>query len=865
MVLMTAFFLGTCPAQAAGGGEPDQGSTMGMQGKVVLGRGLLLAEDGRAVMSIVLSPQASDSTKGVADELAGYLQRITGARFAVTNGDGHAGILLGTLAEFPNPKLGGGLQIRNGFDGREAYAIRTEGERLLLVGATDLGVSHAAFRLLEALGCRWFFPSPAWEVVPSIPKLRVEINETDRPAILARRIWYGYGYFKEPGDRTLDAGRCYKDYAAWSRRNRMNSSFTVNTGHAWQNITTNNKAIFDQHPEYFALVEGKRGGRQLCVSNPVVRQLAVEYALAFLKNNPAADMVSMECSDGAGQCECGECRKLGSISDRVFGLANEVARAVAKEQPGKQVGVLAYYEHSTPPSFPLEPNIYVQLTSGWNNGPYTFDELMKLWGQRCRNLGFYDYYSVWNWDWDMLPGGRANNMDFVRRVSLYAAQGASSYSCESGNNWGVHGRGYYVANRLMWNPRADVVAILDDFYSKAFGPAAPAMQRYYERFEWRDAGEPLMGEPLLALGFRDVDEATRLAQGLPEVQARLDEIKQYLRYVQLRWQLDIEKDKGRQKDLTLAILTHVYRSRYAYMNHWVAMRQEWTARAAKEFEEPTWAGDDASPNKPWAVEKPYTREETEAVFQEGLAGFKPQAVEEKRFSDDLVAVNFADSPFVSTLRKYRTDDVYHGGVPRYALFSRKGEALSFQVSCGEIASLRDKPQGHYKVTNREGRILVEGRLPLDGKSINHEVKVGAPGLYYLQVEDNKTGCWIQAEMDRSMAICMERGRGFVHAGSMRHEAYFYVPLGTREIQYYWRGSPHQVYGPDGKLVQTVVTSGTIVRIPVPDGADGNLWFFGQFVLRHLWFFNVPNYLAASPDALLVPREVVKKDGLNTQF
>ena len=27
-------------------------------------------------------------------------------------------------------------------------------------------------------------------------------------------------------------------------------------------------------------------------------------------------------------------------------------------------------------------------------------------------------------------------------------------------------------------------------------------------------------------------------------------------------------------------------------------------------------------------------------------------------------------------------------------------------------------------------------------------------------------------------------------------------------------------------------------------------------LGHLWFFNVPNYLAASPDALLVPREIL---------
>ena len=35
----------------------------------------------------------------------------------------------------------------------------------------------------------------------------------------------------------------------------------------------------------------------------------------------------MECSDGGGQCECEHCKTLGSISDRVFGLAASLIRA----------------------------------------------------------------------------------------------------------------------------------------------------------------------------------------------------------------------------------------------------------------------------------------------------------------------------------------------------------------------------------------------------------------------------------------------------------------------------------------------------------------------------------------------------------
>ena len=54
------------------------------------------------------------------------------------------------------------LQIVNGFDGVESYAIRTREKKVLLLGATELGASHAAFRFLDELGYRHFFPNSAW-------------------------------------------------------------------------------------------------------------------------------------------------------------------------------------------------------------------------------------------------------------------------------------------------------------------------------------------------------------------------------------------------------------------------------------------------------------------------------------------------------------------------------------------------------------------------------------------------------------------------------------------------------------------------------------------------------------------------------
>jgi hypothetical protein len=86
---------------------------------------LTLAANGKALWPIVISAKASDATKAVASELAGYLKRISGASFEVVTGDGKSGIILGTIQDFPTPALDKALEIVHSFDGKEAYAIRT--------------------------------------------------------------------------------------------------------------------------------------------------------------------------------------------------------------------------------------------------------------------------------------------------------------------------------------------------------------------------------------------------------------------------------------------------------------------------------------------------------------------------------------------------------------------------------------------------------------------------------------------------------------------------------------------------------------------------------------------------------------------
>jgi hypothetical protein len=824
---------------------------------------VVLAADRKAQLPIVISADASAEIKALAQDLAGFLGRITGGTFEVTTGSGSTGIVVGTIGQFPQAELKQALTITNGFDGKEAYAIRCEPGRLLLLGATELAASHAVYRMLELAGCRWYFPGEAWEIIPSEPNLSFSWNETDRPVILSRSIWYAWGFFKDSGKPLVQA-RSRVDYQTWSKRNRMAASLSIRCGHAWQTIISSNKAVFEANPEYFALVKGKRQTKiepaaKFCVSNPKVQELVAQYAVDCFKREPNADMVSVEPSDGGGHCQCEECAKLGGVSELVFTIVNVAARAVAREFPGKMVGTYAYNFHSQPPRFPVEPNVYVQLTAGFTYGEKSFTELLKEWPEKCKNMGYY-YFSTWVWDQDRLPGGRVASLAYLReRIPVYAASRATSVDAESGNNWGLHGRNYYLANRMLWNPGVDVDALLSDFYSKAFGAGAGAMKRYFDRLDTSD--KPLLSSDLIGAALADLDEASALTKNDPAIQRRIDDLKHFMRWIHLTWMYDREDDKAVRTQLAVEALTLVYRTRYSYMNHYEGMRQRWTRVVSEEAKEPSWHPLDAKSAKPWEVETPVTSEETQKWFREGLEYFKTIPVTEKKYSDDYVPVRNPDS---GSVKAEQSVQVYQGA-GRYAMYSVGGEALEMDVVVGIYPQYRDKPDARYVVTDAKGQVIAQERLDLDNKPKRLSVAVPNAGLYFLEFNDSGSGWRITLPATSVYSILTPRDRMLSQQVPLA-PLYFYVPRGTKTIDFYWNSMRNTtvpvLLNPLGKKVIELKSRSCNYSVPVPAGMDGKVWSLSKTALRHLWFYNLPSMLGTSGDVLLVPREVAEADGLS---
>ena len=91
--------------------------------------------------------------------------------------------------------------------------------------------------------------------------------------------------------------------------------------HNYENIVP--YSLIEEHPEYFALVNGKRTakGAQICFSNPEVVARAVQAARNYFENNPAQLMFSLSANDCAGFCECPACKKLGENPGNPYGVA----------------------------------------------------------------------------------------------------------------------------------------------------------------------------------------------------------------------------------------------------------------------------------------------------------------------------------------------------------------------------------------------------------------------------------------------------------------------------------------------------------------------------------------------------------------
>lgn len=819
---------------------------------------VLMAEDGKALLPIIISENASASTKSNASKLAEYLGKIGGAKFKIETGDGTSGISIGLATDFPALKLASTFKSDDILK-REEYLLRTHAGGLLVLGASDLAVQHGVWDLLSRLGYRQFFPGKNWEVVPYLQRMELGIDTLEKPDYHSRRIWYGYGawdYAKEP----------YRD---WCEKNRALQGVNLNTGHAYDGIVKSLKKEFSNHNEYWPLLNNERKevrNPKPCLGNPDLRSLIVKNAVGQVKKNTLLDSISMDPSDGGGWCECKACSKLGSVSDQAITLANETATAINQEFPGKLVGIYGYNFHSPPPNIKVHPKVVVSVATAFIKGGMSLEDIISGWAEKGATLGIREYYSVNTWDRDQPGHARGGNLDYLQRtIPEFHSKGARYMSAESSDNWGPNGLGYYFAARMLWDVREakNRDAIERDFLTRAFGPASPAMKDFYDQI---NGSKPhLVVDDQLGRMYRSLQKARVMADAT-EIKNRLDDLALYTRYCTLYHRYATADGKARQLAFE-NLIKHAYRMRTTMMIHAYALYRDLAGRD-KTVSIPMDAKWQVPEGKnPWKSSVPFTPQEIETFITEGITAHK------------LVELNFKPVNFGANLlpamsRLAMPGDLPAGeftpgrGTQSFLTYASQPSNIELNITGGMIAHYRDRGNvkvelykigGESQTGEKETLVETNASIPPDGVERTIKLSLKQPGLYKIIVKDGNDRTQVNWPKGQLMTIASTQENPMNRFYGL-WMGYFYVPKGTKMIGLFGGEHGEVRDSQDRPHFWLNGREPNFYSVPVPPGEDGKFWRV-RYCRGAVRLLTVPPFFAKTPGELLLPEEVLAKDAL----
>ncbi len=809
-----------------------------------------LVEAGGARFPVVCHPDAGDRVRAAAAELATYLERISGVTFAVSEGDGAQGLVVGLASDFPElaPDIVFEPEVMLR---RDDYLLRSHPEGVYLLGATELAVEHAVWDFLYRLGHRQFFPGETWEVVPFVPSPVVALDTLEQPDFYQRNQGVGHGLLVENRQR----------HQQWLARNRWLSSVSLRTSHVYQAIIRRNREAFDAHPEYLALVNGERRGSKFCISNPGLRDLVVADAVRQIRENPELESISMEPSDGGGWCECEACDDMGSITDQVVILANAVAEAINALGLGdKYVGLLAYHLHSPPPSVMVHPRVIVRAATNAVRFGYTHQEIIEGWSRMGATMGVFDLYSVHMWDQSQPARQKGSDIPaIVESLTRYHRSGARYMSLAHSDNFGPSGLGMYLAGRILWDVEeaGRVEDLIDDFMERCFGPAREAMTDWFRqayRITETDR-RPLIREDMFARMYRAL-AATRDLTDDEAIRARIDHLALYTRYGDLYARMSQARDESKQ-ELFEDTLRHAWRIRETHMVHTRPIMDLAARNRVRGVTNP--------PPESVRDDIVYTASDIERFIAEGVDRYQPAEIDFKPvvFSRDLVPPTPLNPPDV--------EPGNFGGIPRgrqaYYTWLEEPGSVTFEVTGGFNVSyphlVSNIRVDFYADRNPTGE-AVDSTDHIEPDQTPHSVTLHSPypGLHRVTI-DPPANRAVPRPPDGAVWT-MEVSQDEHNTLTGEWDLYFYVPRDTPVVGGFTDVSRGVMLDADGNQVYNFreLTTPAYFSVPVPEEQAGRFWKLagGTSHSGRRILLTVPPFLARTPSELLLPREVVQTDG-----
>lgn len=413
----------------------------------------------------------------------------------------------------------------------EELLIRSLGNDLILCGETtadglDRGTLFAVYEYLErALGIRWFFadipqlyPNGLGTEIPESNELKLtgwDIREFPR----CRQREGGISYYYEPAA----VQKLWHPVLRFgSSRPHRNANHTqIN----WYNL------YHQTHPEYFAknaagktvfntrlphrnyICPGETGVLAQMIQNIADADAGKPPEKAWGPCPPEKNYVYFAFNDGMTlpkTCHCSTCIRLlrpdapeaGQASELVFDFIRRYAEAIQIRWPERSLVTLAFHHYRKPPeksAIPDNVNVtYVSKYMHYANHPARWEEetsYIREWSRLLKN----DPDRLRIWLNIVAPAQYTSQVPLFyphlfRKWLRANLQYSDSYFINGLNpylkrlNAAARRKAIatypmvYLQSRLLWNPDADIDALLEDYTRKLYGPAGKTMREIYRIF-----------------------------------------------------------------------------------------------------------------------------------------------------------------------------------------------------------------------------------------------------------------------------------------------------------------------------------------------------------------------------------------------
>lgn len=487
-------------------------------------RAVVLVQDSKPLATIVISssavaPQKDDvaaqKIAAAAQDLQEYIRKMSGATLPIAADDkAPAGNLImvgrSKLTKARDAAIPQGLTTERR---EEGFLIEATPTSLLLAG-NDAGPYHgteyATSEFLERLGVRWFMPGEFGEDVPSRGTIDVATMSVRQTPDFIMRNWWCH----MTPEIAVQERR-------WKIHNKMNPDPMFETpGDGSLRGFVANADLAKTQPELFAKEQdGTINTGMPNLTNPKAVQVAADKVKSVFRAHPEQNSIGFAPDDGIPRDYNPETVKLNlnftevggregtvsevSASEEWFQFINAVAREVKKEFPDRIIATNGYANRDIPPQgMTLDPNLCLMFAAIWADTMHPFDDpkswqavrqgqMIQRWAKLCPRVWIYGYTE------SMLVTGLTPiplTRKLAHDIPLLKKWGVIGFVDESRNIWAESGiTTKYIRARLEWNTKADVNALLNDYFSRWYGAASKPSQSFWDHIEEAIQASPLLG------------------------------------------------------------------------------------------------------------------------------------------------------------------------------------------------------------------------------------------------------------------------------------------------------------------------------------------------------------------------------------